>query len=557
MILIINFMKRIISFFILILFPFLLNAQGLDSILIERYYVSDSEDAAYSAEDETNPIPAGAVTWRFFVDMQPGYNLQTIYGNAPHPLTLSTTTSFFNNIDYGTERPGYSANNAKKGTTMIDSWLTLGSGCANSSYWGVLKSEDTDAPFVNSKNILKNDDPTAGIPLTSQDGLLLSSNVPTASFIGNVPYSVFGDGTPNDNQFGITDGAWYFLGGAVGPTENNRVLIAQITTDGDLSYQLNIQLGKDLGGGNSLSELYVYSDPSGDEISGSQYKLSGVLKAVIRPPVISIVSPLNNSNHNTGDTLTISANASDPDGSVTLVEFFREGIKIGEDADGTDGFNMEWIALAGQAEITAKASDNDYNTSISEPVSIRVTDPGVYFPIVSMALPSPGAILLYNVPCLVAASSGDMDGTITQVEFFANGVSIGIDNTGPLSYFITWTPLEPGQVDLTAISTDNDFNTTVSAPVTVKVQDPVITRFREKDLPLVYPNPSDGNFYIYSPSDVSLEITDLQGRLVFVGDEIPAGNRQEIKLCTLNEGIYVLKLYNSGTVYFMKILIRK
>jgi hypothetical protein len=42
------------------------------------------------------------------------------------------------------------------------------------------------------------------------------------------------------------DGAWGCLGGALGPDSlnTNRLLIAQLTTDGDLSFELNLQIGK-------------------------------------------------------------------------------------------------------------------------------------------------------------------------------------------------------------------------------------------------------------------------------------------------------------------------
>jgi hypothetical protein len=44
-----------------------------------------------------------------------------------------------------------------------------------------------------------------------------------------------------------------------------------------LGYELNILLGKDLGGGMSLSEKYVFANPVADEISDAKYKLSGTL----------------------------------------------------------------------------------------------------------------------------------------------------------------------------------------------------------------------------------------------------------------------------------------
>jgi hypothetical protein len=48
--------------------------------------------------------------------------------------------------------------------------------------------------------------------------------------------------------FTSNGGAWSVLEGVQGPTESNKVLLAQITTDGTLCFDLNIQLGDPEGG---------------------------------------------------------------------------------------------------------------------------------------------------------------------------------------------------------------------------------------------------------------------------------------------------------------------
>ncbi len=65
--------------------------------------------------------------------------------------------------------------------------------------------------------------------------------------------------------FNVKNGAWGCLGGAIGrdSLSNNRLLIAQITTDGELSFELNIQIGKR----GSPAENYVAKNPTGKEIS--------------------------------------------------------------------------------------------------------------------------------------------------------------------------------------------------------------------------------------------------------------------------------------------------
>ena len=89
-------MKKTFTKFIL--FGFLLigaNAEaqnGLDSIIVEKYYISNAADSIGSIG--YGNLSIGSVTYRIYVDMKPGYKFQMAYGNANHPLSISTSTSF-------------------------------------------------------------------------------------------------------------------------------------------------------------------------------------------------------------------------------------------------------------------------------------------------------------------------------------------------------------------------------------------------------------------------------------------------------------------------------
>lgn len=215
-------------------------------------------------------LPEGAVTYRIYVDLAPGYEIQAVYGNDDHELRIETSTFFFNNEDRG-EQTGDAIpdNRLDENTVALDSYLTMNA--ASESHFGVLKIEDGDGSIIGGVNndggsegiaegLLANDDPLAGIPLTSSDGLL-EGTVPAVTVIG-MDLSVFAD--VNDGPvFLSSGGAWSVLEGTQGPTDENRVLIAQITTDGELSYCLNIQIGTPDGG----VEQYVASSPVNDELT--------------------------------------------------------------------------------------------------------------------------------------------------------------------------------------------------------------------------------------------------------------------------------------------------
>jgi len=229
------------------------NAQtGLQNVIVERYYLSDANDAAASI----GVLPAHSVTYRVFLDMKQGYRFQTAYGSPDHTLFINTSTSFFNNEDRGAVTPTYTKSQAKNNTVMLDSWLSAGAACVGN--FGIPKSEDDGvATVINADGILQNNDLMAGIPLTVQDGQV--AGVPgTFMSIGvDNEITVFDATSQAGNSFLTNNGAWFCLAGAIGPDTTNKVLIAQITTDGVMSFELNIQIGTPEGG----TEQYVAKNP--------------------------------------------------------------------------------------------------------------------------------------------------------------------------------------------------------------------------------------------------------------------------------------------------------
>nr|WP_010132551.1 glycosyl hydrolase family 18 protein [Microbulbifer agarilyticus] len=89
------------------------------------------------------------------------------------------------------------------------------------------------------------------------------------------------------------------------------------------------------------------------------------------PPQVNITAPSNGSSHTTGDTLTISANASDADGSVTQVEFYVDGNLVSTDTSAP--YSTQWSATLGDYTLSAVATDNDGQTASAES-SISVAD---------------------------------------------------------------------------------------------------------------------------------------------------------------------------------------
>jgi RHS repeat-associated protein len=88
---------------------------------------------------------------------------------------------------------------------------------------------------------------------------------------------------------------------------------------------------------------------------------------------------------------------------------------------------------------------------------------------VGITNPADNATFTAPASITVSASATDFNG-IAQVQFFANGSSIGVDTTEP--YDIVWTNVAAGTYSLTAIATDNDGLSTTSAVVTIIINGP-------------------------------------------------------------------------------------
>jgi hypothetical protein len=113
-------------------------------------------------------------------------------------------------------------------------------------------------------------------------------------------------------------------------------------------------------------------------VSDGTYSSTDEVKIIVSEtgnsnPSVSINSPSNDASFSEGSTVQITAQASDLDGSITLVEFFAGDTKIGEDS--TEPFEFSWANVAaGNYQISAKATDNVGSTSTSKAVTISVNE---------------------------------------------------------------------------------------------------------------------------------------------------------------------------------------
>lgn len=444
-------MKKILFGFCLIFLAAFAQAQnGLESITVERYYVANAADHAGSPGQA---LPEGAVTYRIYADMAPTYKFALAYGSPTHTLLMTTTTHFYNNSDFGNTTPGFSATNAKKNTVMLDSWLTTGGACAG--YLGVPKSEDNGVGnFVNTNGLLAGTNPLAGIPLTTQDGML-AGTVPGMITLGiDNEILVFGDGSADGNIFTTINGGWSCLAGSVGPNPNNKVLIAQITTDGIFHFELNIQLTT----AAATAERFVVSNPL---LSNNEYVIPSLVQTfypTLQAPTVSITAPLNNANIVAGAPITFTATASDIDGTVSQVEFFAGAASLGLGTFSAGSYAL--VLAAGLPEqllpysITAKATDNDNQVTTSAAVNINVGNAPPVVTSFTKSAPANGANYVAGDDVTLNATATDSDGTVASIQFFDGATALGTPVAGATASYV-YSGVIAGLHNLIAKAIDN------------------------------------------------------------------------------------------------------
>lgn len=255
-------MKKNISLLLLVLLmsPVSCVFSQLEKVFIEKYYISDANDAT----DLTGGVlPVGSTTYRIYVDLEPGFALKNLFGNKAHPFIIKSTEPFFNHSSDGQSfAKDFIKARYSEGTVALDTWLTLGQTTKTQgikTYFGVPKNMDTDGSFIGGSNndggsaslpggLLSNSDPSCGRPVTYSDGMDTMLTVPSnwfsvgvRNFTNGADSTIFGSITPgkefNHRQFELRNSGSYGKN-----KDSNQVLIAQLTTLGELSFKLNLEI---------------------------------------------------------------------------------------------------------------------------------------------------------------------------------------------------------------------------------------------------------------------------------------------------------------------------
>ena len=145
-------------------------------------------------------------------------------------------------------------------------------------------------------------------------------------------------------------------------------------------------------------------------------------------------------------------------GTNVTVRIFYDGFAGTGAAAAFYPLAAQWDNIAITKSVNFTAPQSSASTATLRPL-VRITSPANG----SFAYASGATVA-------ITADAIDLDGTITNVQFFAGTNKVGEISSSP--WTVLWSNLVPGSYVLTAVAADNTGATTISAPVSVSVTIP-------------------------------------------------------------------------------------
>jgi len=230
-------------------------------------------------------------------------------------------------------------------------------------------------------------------------------------------------------------------------------------------------------------------------------------------PVVSITNPVAGSSFSSGSNVTITAMASESNGTITNVTLFDGSTLLGSSSTSPFSFVLNNIT-SGPHTFTAQATDLNGVTVTSNPISVTITAQSLLpsLPVIAITSPVSGSSLTAGSNLTVSMSASELNGTIANISLF-NGAGVLLGSSNASAYSFVYSNLLPGTYTFTAQVTDILGVTISSSPVTVTVNSqpvdpaPVVTT-PVVTTPVVAPSitltsPLNGNSYTV-PASITL-----------------------------------------------------
>lgn len=158
--------------------------------------------------------------------------------------------------------------------------------------------------------------------------------------------------------------------------------------------------------------------------------------------------------------ITLSADAADPSGDISKVEFFANDRLIGEGKLAKQNqYTLDWKVDRSIYSIVAVVTNSAGVATTSSAVTITVSKE----PLVSLVDPNTRRRLICPTNVSLEAIATQFEGSIKRVDFYANDKLIGSASDDATDRFlVTWRGVTPGEYTLKAIAV-NDLGVSVSS----------------------------------------------------------------------------------------------
>jgi len=309
----------------------------------------------------------------------------------------------------------------------------------------------------------------------------------------------------------------------------------------------------------ATNPLQTSSGGQAESFTSHQVANNCLAPDVNQSPTVSLSSPTKSTSFIAPATITIDAVASDPDGTIIMVEFFQGSLKLGERT--TNPYSYTWKEVKeGTYSITAVATDNKNSKTTSAAVSVVVEKSTAVvnqLPVIYITSSSDKNKYTKKDKIVIEAVASDPDGYITKVEIKNGNITLAEMTTAP--YIYTWEVNDTGTFLITAIATDNLGARSTSSSFEVFVD----LIYDANNLIInLYPNPNDGHFTIDLNSGLSnpsnkITIFSLTGKTVYEDIITELECSREINLSHMPAGSYVLMVSSSNRILSTNKYIKK
>ena len=334
----------LLSFCYLLIF----SQNGIDSVFVEKW-------ASFSLKETHEEY----ITYRIYADLKKGYRLQAIYGINEHPLIVKTSGHFYNHPEGSVLGTNLGSNTFLKTASYFDSWLTLGSPCKGlfSSISNI--NETSISPKFSDRSVKK-------INLFFSKIKDFETLEPQIVIYGNENLSIALNNSSNlkINQLHLINTSIACMNGVSGLDTNNYVLLGQLSTNGKLYLELNLQLISPEG----KIEKYVARKPNEFNYQPKNGCLIYNMENSARLSELKIELSENKLEYTNNEKIQINCSVNNNLNFINSIDFYINDVLLIRDY--SYPYSAEWLFQGGFAKIRAIANFNSGHETSSNQINI-------------------------------------------------------------------------------------------------------------------------------------------------------------------------------------------